>query len=185
MLAAGRLVGPSGEELVPLLARQCAVGEVAGPQLPGLWVDVPDGPLAVAVNLQHLAAVGGEIDHRPAVPRGELRADLGSARNVPERRDRLEAGDCESPAIRAELESERSVAALVELVDELPGADVPEAYDPAEAADRQEVPVGAERDGGVKVSEVPSNVAIDVPVAASQTTAPPSQGRTRSSHRQR
>ena len=111
---------------------------VARAALPGLGVDVPDSPLAVGVDLQQLASVGGEIDHRPAVPGGELRADLGSGRNVPERRDGLEAGDGESPAVGAELEGERAVAALVELVDELPGADVPEAYDSAEATDREE-----------------------------------------------
>ena len=49
-------------------------------------------------------------------------------------------------AVRAELEGERSVTALVELVHELPGADVPDAYDSSVAADRQEVSVGAERD---------------------------------------
>ena len=94
-----------------------------------------------------LASVGGEIDHRPAVPGGELRADLGSGRNVPERRDGLPAGDGEGPAIRAELEGKRLGAALVELVDELPGADVPEAYDSAPATDGEHSAVGAEGDG--------------------------------------
>src|SRR5215211_361354 len=81
---AGRLVWPAGEELLPLGTGQRAVGEVAGPALPGLRVDVPDGPLSVGVDLQQKVSVGGEIDHRPAIPRGELRADLGSGRNIPE-----------------------------------------------------------------------------------------------------
>ena len=135
---------------------------------------------------QHLSSVGREIDHRPAVSGGELRADLGSGRNIPERRGGLESGDGESPGVRTELEGERSVAALVELVEELPGPDVPEAHDSAIATDCEEVPVRAERDGRVKVPGVPSNVAIDLAVAASQTSRRlPVAGRTRSSHRQR
>jgi hypothetical protein len=82
-----------------------------------------------------MASVGGKIDHRSAVPGGELRADLDSAADIPERRAALEARDGEGLPIRAELEGERSVAALVELVDEPPAADVPEAYDSAEATD--------------------------------------------------
>jgi hypothetical protein len=100
---AGRLVGPAGEELLPLVAGQRAVGEGAGPSLPGLGVDVPAGPLAVAVRFQQVASVGGQIDHRPAVPGGELRADLGSGANVPEGRDGLEAGHGEGPPVGAEL----------------------------------------------------------------------------------
>ena len=84
-----------------------------------------------ACGQQQPAPVGGQVDLRPAAPGGERRADLGSGGNVPERRDGLEAGDGEDPAVGAEVERQRAGAALVELADELPGADVPDAHDRA------------------------------------------------------
>ena len=45
---AGRLVGPSRQEVLPLLARQRAVRERACTPGPRLRIDVPDGPLAVS-----------------------------------------------------------------------------------------------------------------------------------------
>ena len=88
------------EELVPLLARQRAVGERAGALRPRLRVDVPDRPLAVAARYQQTASVRGQVEHRLAAAGPEPRADLRSRGNVPEGREGVAAGDGEQSGRR-------------------------------------------------------------------------------------
>ena len=87
---AGRLVGPAGEELLPLLAGQRAVRERAArcAQDSGSMSQTAPWPLPWS---QQPASVGGEVDHRAVcrpVSRGPICAPGG---NVPERREGLAA----------------------------------------------------------------------------------------------
>src|SRR4029450_2402560 len=61
------------------------------------------------------------------------------------------AGDGKDSAVGAEVERFRASAALVELTDELPGGDVPDAHDRVlQPAGREGSAVGTERDGVVE-----------------------------------
>ena len=139
--------GRPGQELLPLLARQRAVRERAGTLCPRLRVEVPDGPLAVAVRHQQTASVGGQVEHRLTAADPEPRADLSARCNVPEGREGGAAGDGEHPAVGAEVERPHRIAhVLLELSDELAGADVPEVHEGVAAAGRERAAVWTEGD---------------------------------------
>ena len=108
---AGGLVGPAGEEPLPLPPRQRPVGECAGAARPRIRIDVPDRSLAVGRGHEQAAPVRREVDQRrPACP---CSTSDRSASPSPRPRGRRpaghvaaggEAGNREDRAVGAELE---------------------------------------------------------------------------------
>ena len=111
----------------------------------------------------------------PAVSLGPICAAGG---NVPEGCHVLEAGDREDAAVGAELERVRAGASLVELVEERPGVGNRRRGRPCPSRPRARVrPSGLSATLQSCVIGQASTVAVEVPVAASQTSAPPANPR--------